>query len=181
MNAILDLGDRGAELSDCGRYRFLLWRRWNKTRPRAVFIMLNPSTADATEDDPTIRRCIGFAKRWGYGGIRIANLFAFRATKPADLWKADDPVGSGNLPAIERAMETKGIHVAAWGADKRADRQAKRVRTLFYEMGIPLYALKLTKAGHPSHPLYLPNDSMPVVYEPARHALAVGDRWGRAA
>lgn len=157
------LDDRGAELSDCGRYRFMLWRRWDKSKARATFIMLNPSTADADNDDPTIRRCIGFARTWGYGGLRVVNLYAFRATKPADLWKATDPVGAGNLSWIERAVDPEGITVAAWGAHAR-DAEVREVRGLFYDMGIPLHALKLTKDGQPGHPLYIAADTAPTVY-----------------
>jgi hypothetical protein len=79
-----DLG-MGAEFSDCGTYRYALWRTWNALQPGVLFVGLNPSTADATTDDPTIRRCIGFAKRWGYGGITMANVFAYRATDPREM------------------------------------------------------------------------------------------------
>jgi len=168
------LEDRGAVLSDDGMYRYLLWRRWDKTKPRACFIMLNPSTADAEVDDPTIRRCIGFARAWGLGGIRVVNLYPFRATKPADLWRADVPEGHGNLGYIERAIDTGGIAVAAWGAHGKENRG---VRNLFYELGVPLYALKITKDGQPGHPLYIAGNAVPVVYEAARNPLNVGDPW----
>lgn len=175
------LGDRGAVLSDDGRYRYLLWRRWDKAKPRAVFIMLNPSTADHQVDDPTIRKCVGFARRWGMGGIRVANLFAFRATDPKGMWGASDPIGEGFEQQISRAVDPpNGVHIAAWGADGRADSQAKRVRGIFYDSGLPLFALRLTKDGRPWHPLYIPYDITPVVYEPARHDLKVGEAWPRS-
>jgi hypothetical protein len=175
----VNLDDRGADLSECGRYRYQLWRRWDRTKPRAVFIMLNPST-DANQDDPTIRRCIGFARRWGMGGLRVANLFCFRATEPRDLWRATDPKGPDWHQALWRAIDAPdGIHIAAWGADPRADDQAKRARTVFYEAGIPLYALALTKDGRPKHPLYVCGDAVPIVYEPARHRLTKGEPWQR--
>ena len=172
--------NRGAELSPDGIYRYLLWRRWDADLPRALFVMLNPSTADAEVDDPTIRRCIGFAKSWGMGGIRVVNLYPFRATKPADLWKARFPRGDGNLQHIERAIDPHGISIAAWGAHGR-EAQVRETRNLFYELGVPLYALKLTADGAPSHPLYIPGDTMPIVYEPARHPLKKGDLWRMAA
>lgn len=168
---------RGAELSEDGMYRYSLWRRWDAGRARVTWIMLNPSTADAEIDDPTIRRCIGFAKAWGAGGIRVVNLYPFRATHPADLWEAAAPIGYGNLNAIERAVDAPhGVTIAAWGTHGK-DAQVREVRTLFYEMGIPLYALKLTKEGAPGHPLYVAADTVPIVYEPSRHPLQRGQPW----
>lgn len=176
MTGLAELIERGAELSEDGVYRYLLWRRWDKSLPRALFIMLNPSTADAEIDDPTIRRCMGFARAWGLGGIRVVNLYPFRATKPADLWRAPFPRGQGNLSAIERAIDTDGISVAAWGAHGR-EAQVRETRNLFYELGEPLYALRLTLDGHPAHPLYLPATLTPIVYEPSRNAVRRGDTW----
>lgn len=165
VSSAYDLTDRGAELSDDGRYRYLLWRRWDMTKPRAVFIMLNPSTADANVDDPTIRKCCGFARRWNMGGLRVVNLFAYRATVPADMWNADDPIGDEFDQHIWRAMDAPhGRHVAAWGADKRADRQARRVRSIFWDAGVTLFALRLTKGRRPQHPLFVPYDATPVIY-----------------
>jgi hypothetical protein len=169
--------DRGAEISEDGVYRYLLWRRWDKTKPRALFIMLNPSTADADVDDPTIRRCIGFAKSWGMGGIRVTNLYPFRATDPADLARAAAPRGQGNLNWIERSIDPVGISIAAWGAHKMVAGQASEVRGIFYDAGIPLYALKLTADGHPGHPLYIASSAVPLLFEPARNKLPVGTPW----
>lgn len=179
MSDALALEDRGAVISDCQRYRYLLWRRWDVSKPRALFVMLNPSTADANLDDPTIRRCIGFARSWGMGGIRVVNLYPFRATHPLDLWKADRPEGYGNLGYIERAIDSDGISIAAWGAHGK-EKAVREVRNLFYEMGTPLYALKLTKGGQPGHPLYLPASAAPIVFEPARNKLEIGSPWVRA-
>lgn len=177
----LALEDRGATLSNDALYRYLLWRRWDKEKPRALFIMLNPSTADAEVDDPTIRRCIGFARTWGLGGIRVCNLFPFRATDPAELMKADIPEGYGNLGYIEKGVDTGGVSIAAWGAHQMSARQQNNVRNLFYELGVPLYALGVTKHGAPRHPLYLSGSTVPIVYETARNsALAVGDPWAPA-
>lgn len=175
----LALEDRGAELSVDGVYRYLLWRRWDKEKPRALFIMLNPSTADAEIDDPTIRRCIGFARSWGLGGIRVVNLYPFRATKPADLWNASIPEGYCNLRYIERGIDTNGVSIAAWGAHGR-EPQIRRVRNLFYELGVPLYALGLTKDGQPRHPLYMPGAAVPIVYEASRNKVSIGQMWSPA-
>lgn len=142
-----------AHISSCGRYRYMLRRSWSGD-PRAVFVMLNPSTADALQDDPTIRRCIGFAKAWGCGGLWVGNLYAYRATNPRDLWTVDDPVGPDNdLWLASCALGVAGPVVAAWGAHARPDR-VDAVRRL-PGMG-SLEALGVTTAGAPRHPLYLP-------------------------
>lgn len=88
---------KGAIISDCQQYRYALWRIWDETKPFVMFIMLNPSKADAETDDNTVRRCIGFAKSWGYGGIYICNLFAYRSTDPKVLLKVDNPFGDQNI------------------------------------------------------------------------------------
>ena len=143
-----------AVLSGCGRYRYRLTRTWDPCRPRATFIMLNPSTADAADDDPTIRRCTSYARSWGLGGLTVVNLYAYRATDPADLWKVEDPVGPDNddhLRAVLTTATAVGAPVvAAWGANARCDRVAA-------VMGFAgaVTALGLTKSGQPRHPLYL--------------------------
>lgn len=151
--------DRDALLSTCGRYRYNLLRTWG-TGPKAVFVMLNPSTADADVDDPTIRRCVGFAKTWGCGSLMVVNLFAYRATRPADMLAADDPVGPANNLwlgiAAGRVLATGGVLVAAWGA--RAPRaRVEQVRAFLDPVG-PQH-LGLTVGGHPRHPLYLRADT----------------------
>lgn len=158
--------DRSAIISDCGRYRYLLTRTWDTEQPPALFIMLNPSTADADHDDATIRRCIKFATDVHFpdvGGIAVVNLYAYRATQPADLWTVDDPVGPDNdviLPAVTLAARFVGAPIfAAWGANARPDRVAAVVR-LIGDFG--LSCLGTRKTGHPRHPLYLP-DLTPLV------------------
>ena len=158
---------RGAQISDCGRYRYLLYRRWDVSKPRLVWIMLNPSTADGWKDDPTIRRCVGFARRGGFGGIRVLNLFAWRATHPRDLRDADDPVGPENDHYLERNLGSVPfgeVTVAAWGArgampgrHRRRDHEVMSI--VCNDMGHTLHCLGLTKAGHPKHPLYVPSDT----------------------
>ena len=148
---------RGAVISSCGRYRYRLVRTWDNVLPAATFLMLNPSTADATADDPTIRRCIGYARAWGCGTLSVVNLYAWRATDPAALATATDPVGPGNDDFITEAATAAAREgaplVAAWGAHAPPERIAD-------VLALPgmgrLTALALTKSGQPRHPLYLP-------------------------
>lgn len=145
---------RGAEI--IGEYRYSLSRQWDAGAPYRVYVMLNPSTADAYADDPTIRRCISFAQRDGFGGIMVLNLFAYRATDPRELGRALDPVGPENDDRLRRVFETQlqlGLPVvAAWGAGAPAARVAA-VKALV--PGLQWHHLGLTKGGHPKHPLYL--------------------------
>ena len=141
----------GATFSADGRYRYRLWRRWDRARPVVAFVMLNPSTADATRDDPTIRRCISFARAWGFGGVEVVNLFAYRATDPRVLRRARDPVGPGNDRQIARACREAALVVAAWGASHAGDRAAHVLRRLSAPR-----CFGTTRSGQPAHPLYLP-------------------------
>ncbi len=161
MNNILE-GDTGAIPSVYGPYRYALWRRWDEGKPTVLFIMLNPSTADAERDDPTIRRCIGFAKSWGCGGVLVGNLFAWRATKPRDL-KADgaagkDIVGAGNDEALEYMAKRSKLVVAAWGNHGTFQCRGDEVRQRF---GGQLHCLRLNKTCEPAHPLTLPKHLKP--------------------
>lgn len=146
---------RSALISDDGIYRYSLDRVWNPYASVLTFIMLNPSTADALVDDPTIRRCMGFAKRDGFGGIRVLNLYAFRATNPKDMFRALDPIGPLNNQQFTEFDMNSGV-VAAWGANAKPDRIAQVMKLL---QGAPVWHLDLTKAGQPKHPLYLPGDA----------------------
>ena len=153
-------GVRGA-LFDASRvYRYSLWRRFcASTSPEemAVFIGLNPSTADETDDDPTIRRCIGFAKRWGYGGLVMLNLFAYRATHSRQLKRAADPVGPRNDLAIRSVSATCGPVICCWGVHgTHRERDSIVLSQLRSARGRSISHLGLTKAGQPKHPLYLP-------------------------
>ena len=108
---------KDAKLSDCRKYRYALWRIWDSEKPYALFIGLNPSTADETKDDPTICKCINYAKDWGYGGLCMANLFAFRATYPSDMKEVQDPIGPENDAWLKRLAKDAGVIVGAWGND----------------------------------------------------------------
>jgi hypothetical protein len=141
----------GAELSSCKTYRYALWRRWSDAPP-VLFVMLNPSTADESQDDPTIRRCISFAKQWGHGGIIVGNLFAFRSPYPRDLQTTTDPIGPENNHWLERLAKQSDAVVGAWGNHGRLMNRGQGVAALFPSM----LCLGLTKLGQPRHPLYVP-------------------------
>jgi hypothetical protein len=144
-----------AVISACGRYRYALTRRVGPGEQRATFIMLNPSTADAAKDDPTIRRCIGFARQWGCGQLLVLNLFAFRATDPADLKRAPDPVGPDNKAWFDRTLTDDGPVVCGWGVHGTHRGQDLAVLGWLRELGVEPLALGVTKGGHPRHPLYV--------------------------
>ncbi|MEE4296203.1 MAG: DUF1643 domain-containing protein [Wenzhouxiangella sp.] len=143
----------GANFSRCRRYRYTLWRRWSDEGPQVMIIGLNPSTADAKHDDPTIRRCTRFARDWGGGGLVVVNLFAYRATYPSDLKAEPEPIGPRNDAWIRRMADQSQIVVAAWGNHGTWLDRADRVRRMLKER---LSCLRLTAAGQPAHPLYLP-------------------------
>src|SRR6185312_1666968 len=113
----LDGVERIAEFSDCLRYRYSLLIRWDKTKLPKMFIGLNPSTADEKQDDPTVRRCINYARRWGHGGLLMTNAFAFRATDPKEMLRANDPIGKGNriIDLLDLRYKADGYPVACWG------------------------------------------------------------------
>ena len=121
-----------------------------------LFVMLNPSTADAETDDPTIRRCAGFARRWGFRELAVANLFALRATNPRELWRASDPVGPENDQHLVEMSSRADAVIAAWGAHGVYRNREQHVLRLLN--GTVEY-LGLTKQGHPRHPLYLRADA----------------------
>jgi hypothetical protein len=155
---------RAAKLSPDGRYRYMLGRTWNIDRARVLFVMLNPSTADAERDDPTIRRCVGFARSWGYGGLTVGNLYAYRSTQPARLAEVEDPVGPDNDAALRMLAGDAALIVCAWGADRHAGRdRIRRVETLL-RTHRPLHGLGCAKRGAPRHPLFIHRDQQPEPY-----------------
>jgi hypothetical protein len=163
-----------AILSPDRAYRYLLVRAWDWDIPHVNFLMLNPSTADETNPDPTMTRCSGFARSWGYGGFRITNLFAFRSSDPTVLATSPDPVGPDNDRHIISAAVGAEVVVCAWGAfagtswARRASLtgRAKAVLDLLATAGRKPHYLRLTKSGEPWHPLYLPADLRPIPWEP---------------
>ena len=167
----------GADLSDDGLYRYRLWRKW-APGARMVFCMLNPSTADAHQDDPTIRRCIGFAKEHGCGALDVVNLFALRSTDPAALFDHPDPIGPANDDAIAAAAKGAAVVVVAWGAEgglRHRDQEVLDLLDRFAEA--PPVCLGRTKAGFPRHPLYVAKATPLSDYEPnapARQSAIAG-------
>ena len=161
----------GAEFSACRNYRYVLWRRcwwWSEYDQQVMFVGLNPSTADETEDDPTIRRCIGFAKSWGYSGLLMMNAFAFRATSPKVMMAADDPVGPDNDEAFGYRRSQVGLIVAAWGNHCSKERELEVLRAINH----PVFCLGHNQSGSPKHPLYIKATTHPVPYWMPNHGFA---------
>lgn len=158
---------RGALLSGDGVYRFRLWRIWDDDLLPTAFLMLNPSTADATEDDPTLRRCMAFARSWGAGGVVLVNLFAFRATDPKALSVAHgsgvDVRGADRDEHLRRVFSVADTVVCGWGAHPLAAAEAPRVLALV-PRGVEVSCLGRTASGAPRHPLYLRADTARVPY-----------------
>jgi hypothetical protein len=159
-----------ATISPCGKYRYSLRREWGGSAFVLPIIMLNPSTADAAVDDPTIRRCMAFARREGFAGIQVVNLFAFRATSPDDMMAAPDPFGPEGSDYIERALNSSSVTgvpvLAAWGTLGGHRDRAASVICSAKGWGAQLVCLGTTKDGHPRHPLYVRGDQ-PFVPFPA--------------
>lgn len=155
----------GASFSKCERYRYTLWRTWVEDKARALFIMLNPSTADESKLDNTVTRCKGYAEAWGYGGLVVCNIFAYRATKPEDMKAQDDPVGKGNdaiiLSAARSITEDGGVVICAWSQHGKMMQRAQSVRTMLFNASIKMHYLRMGAGGMPHHPLYLPKDLTP--------------------
>jgi len=149
-----------AHLSKCRRYRYALWRSWQLDKPIVMFIGLNPSTADENANDPTLTRCISYAKSWGFGGIIMTNLFAYRATDPKDMKQARDPIGKRNNYWLKRLAKESELVVAAWGNHGQFLQRSKAIK----KMISGLYYLKLNQCGEPAHPLYQKLDLKPRKY-----------------
>lgn len=166
--ALENLVESKALFSPCKRYRYTLTRIWDADKPPILFIGLNPSTADEKTNDPTIRRCMRYAYDWGGGGILMMNLFAFRATKPAEMKRAVDPIGfpANNefLLSYAQATETQGgTVVAAWGAQGAYMGRGYHVQKMLKEV-VDLRCLKILAGGEPGHPLYLKSDLRLIPY-----------------
>lgn len=176
----------GARISSCGLYRYSLWREWRGTHDSknwrwfgakdgagaelgelksCLFVMLNPSTADGEKDDPTIRRCVGYARKWKFERLEVVNLFAYRATKPRDVLARqnarEDIIGVLNSEIMDRAARDAGLIVCAWGAHATSlDPTRDHVETVRgWLRDKPMFALGFTKDGQPRHPLYAPSET----------------------
>ncbi len=141
----------GAVFSGCRRYRYLLWRRW-EAGDAVLFVALNPNRADASRTDPTIRRMVGFARDWGYGACLVGNIFSIRAATPARLARRRGRVGRATDGWIRAAAREAKLTVACWGNHGKLDGRGRKVA----EWLRPCHVLRLTGAGQPAHPLYLP-------------------------
>ncbi|MCJ8330368.1 MAG: DUF1643 domain-containing protein [Lentisphaeria bacterium] len=152
---------KDAKLSVCRKYRYALWRVWDESKDKAMFVCLNPSTADETIDDPTLVRCINFASSWGYGAVVMANLFAFRATDPDDMKIAKNPIGEENDQWLMDLSKNASIVICAWGNDGGYKNRANSVNEILTKQ----HYLKLNKSGEPAHPLYLRKNLNPVKWD----------------
>lgn len=158
-------GFSDARIDPTGAYRYMLMRRWGHDERQVLWVMLNPSTADALQDDPTVRRCRIFSRRWGYGGMTVVNLFALRATDPRLLAASPDPVGPDNDATILEGLRTHQLVIAAWGVHGALRGRDRTVRELMQRAGAVVHHLGLTSAGQPKHPLYLRGDTIPHRWE----------------
>lgn len=151
-------------ISDCGKYRYRLWRHIGGSAGPVLFVMLNPSTADHAINDPTIRRCMSFAKKWDHSCLLVGNLFAFRATDPEKMRLAKDPIGPDNYAHLAGMSGHSCRTIAAWGNYGSFKNQGDHMVGMLDTDWSPLEVLKMTKLGNPCHPLYLPKDTKPFRY-----------------
>lgn len=150
---------KNAVISPCGKYRYMLSRRWGTRSGLVVWIMLNPSTADANVDDPTIRRCMKFTERFEYEAMMVVNLYAFRSPDPRQLRQQSDPVGPNNYYWVRDVCEDGALLVAAWGSLKKLPAYMGTILEMLDGRGQTLNCLGITKNGSPRHPLYLKSDA----------------------
>lgn len=166
---------RDTIFSPCRKYRYTLWREWDSSLPYCQFIGLNPSTADETKDDNTIRKCVKFAKSWGFGALCMTNIFAWRDTDPKDMKRAQDPVGPDNDRWLLEIGADAGLRVAAWGNHGTHINRAKAVAIAFEDALMSLSCFRVTKERQPEHPLYQRDDATlfnwPTSPNPAAHQI----------
>ena len=148
--------ERAARISPCGKYRYTLLRRWGNHPECVTWVMLNPSTADDSEDDNTIRKCMKFTEKWGWDAMLVVNLFALRATDPRQLQGIRDPWGPENAGWVAESCRKGDLLVGAWGSpDRRMRTHAEVTIGLIRDAGFHLKCLGINQDGSPSHPLYL--------------------------
>ncbi len=153
-----------ATYSDCERYRYALTRVWDVAGSKALFVMLNPSTATEAQNDPTVERCERRARALGHGAFRVCNIFAWRDTDPKAMRAAAEPVGPENDTAIREGCLWADAIICAWGTHGAHLDRGAAVETLMRATGLPLAHLGLTKDGHPKHPLYIGYAVQPVAW-----------------
>jgi hypothetical protein len=147
--------ENDAVISECSKYRYLLRRTWDHKRPRVLYVMLNPSTADASKDDATIRSCVRLADGLGYGSMEVVNVFAWRATKPKELLTAPDPCGPRNEDHVIAALGRCDIPICAWGAWPPAEQASVYIRNAIRTRRPAAFCFGKTQSGAPLHPLYI--------------------------
>ncbi len=150
--------------SDCMNYRYALTRVWQPSGRKALFVMLNPSTATEVQNDPTVERCERRARALGFGAFRVCNIFAWRATDPKEMRAQADAVGPENDAAITESCTWADSIICAWGTHGEHLNRGANVETLMRNTNRPLHHLGLTKAGHPKHPLYIGYKVQPVAW-----------------
>ncbi|HEV2430690.1 MAG TPA: DUF1643 domain-containing protein [Burkholderiales bacterium] len=155
----------GAVFSRCRRWRYLLWRCWDESKPVANFLMLNPSTADERKLDPSCTRARNYAERWGFGAVVITNIFGWRATDPEEMKSVKDPVGRSNDAAIVEAAREANLLVCAWGNHGAHLNRSEAVLELLRTARIRMHVLRVNGAGYPAHPLYLPATLKPTAWK----------------
>ncbi|MEM6478319.1 MAG: DUF1643 domain-containing protein [Pseudomonadota bacterium] len=150
--------------SPCERYRYMLTRVWEPEGRKALFIMLNPSTATEVQNDPTVERCERRARVLGFGAFRVLNIFAWRDTDPRKMRAAKEPVGPANDGAIQESLPWADQIIAAWGTHGAHLGRGRDVAEMLRRSGRDIYHLGLSKAGHPKHPLYIAYEQQPVLW-----------------
>lgn len=161
-NAGLFPAHTGATFSPCTRYRYTLWRTWDASKLSCLFLMLNPSTADAVDNDPTVERCQRRALAMGFGGLVVCNIFAWRSTDPGALYSLDDPVGPDNDAAILAQASRAGLVVCGWGKHGALHGRGNAVLAMLRSAGVKPHALQINGDGSPKHPLYVGYQHEPV-------------------
>lgn len=163
MESLFETEASHAVFSADRHYRYALIRKWSDGAT-CVFCMLNPSTADEVEDDPTIRRCIGFSRSWGYGKLIVVNIFAYRSTDPNELRRVPDPIGPENDFYIQQYSISAAHFICAWGCHGELNERGAAVKKLIRQFATP-YCLNTTKDGHPVHPLYQKSSLQPKLFD----------------
>jgi len=153
-----------AVYSDCERYRYRLTRIWEPAGRKALFVMLNPSTATEVQNDPTVERCERRARALGFGAFQVTNIFAWRDTDPRKMRAAADPVGPENDRTILNGVDWADQVIAAWGTHGEHMNRGPAVEALLRGTGRDIHHLGLSKAGHPKHPLYIAYSQQPQIW-----------------
>lgn len=151
----------GAEFSECQRYRYRLWRTWDSDKAPLVMVMLNPSIADAGQNDPTVERCQRRAVAMRFGGLQVVNIFSLVSTDPGALYETEDPIGPRNNAAILEAVKDAGMVLCAWGTHGAHEGRAREVVEMLRNAGVTPHCLGLNADGSPKHPLYVGYDVKP--------------------